>query len=170
MWNASKNKYFVLEWVSNQTRREISCSNDFRRKVTISNFCQRKSISYLNDLVLSEDYVLREIFNKVNRKRFRVRVISFSRFRLFIKRNRWWNSTDNARILEFDSLNDWAKAYSRIWCKQWQRLSMFELVHCQTMTTTLDVWIRSLSNNDDDSRNLNSFIVSNLVRFKWDKN
>ena len=33
------------------------------------------------------------------------------------------------------------------------------------MTTTLDVWTRSLSNNDDDSRYLNSSIVASLVRF-----
>ena len=34
---------------------------------------------------------------------------------------------------------------------------------CQTMTTIFDIWIRLLSNNDDDSRYLNSFISVNLV-------
>ena len=42
-----------------------------------------------------------------------------------------YSNIDNARILEFDSWNDWAETYSRIWCKQWRRFSMFEFVHCR---------------------------------------
>ena len=141
------------EFQINEREANNSCSNEFqvkRAKQRIRSTSNNEKLIFRDDFVFVLDCVSNEIIDEVANKESEENSSSNDFFDVFDCASNVivdeYNSTDNARILEFDSWDDWAETYSRIWSKisndddfrclnsfivkQWRRLSMFELVHC----------------------------------------